>query len=88
MPSGHRHVSKLPISEVNDSFDHLGRCYLKGRAGDAANAILSAAGYNFRRILAWLRGLLCQILVAILRLGISQSALNPASSWTTNFMDD
>jgi hypothetical protein len=52
------------------------------------NAILSAAGYNFRRILAWPRGLLCQILVAILRLGISQSALNPASSWTTNLMDD
>ena len=37
---------------------HLGRCYLKGRAGDAANAILSAIGYNFRRILAWLRALL------------------------------
>ena len=34
---------------------HLGRCYLKGRAGDAANAILTAVGYNFRRILAWLR---------------------------------
>jgi IS5 family transposase len=31
---------------------HLGRCYPKGRAGDAANAILSAVGYNFRRILA------------------------------------
>ena len=31
---------------------HLGRCYLKGRAGDAANVILSAAGQNFRRILA------------------------------------
>jgi transposase, IS5 family len=36
---------------------HLGRCYLKGRAGDAANAILSAVGYNFRRVLAWLRAL-------------------------------
>jgi hypothetical protein len=56
---------------------HLGRCYLKGGAGDAANAILSAVGYNFRRILAW--DLLCQILFAILRLLISQSALNPAS---------
>ena len=40
---------------------HLGRCYLKGRAGDAANAILTAVGYNFRRILAWLRALLRQI---------------------------
>ena len=41
---------------------HLGRCYLKGQAGDAANAILTAAGYNFRRILAWLRILLRLIL--------------------------
>ena len=41
---------------------HLGRCHLKGRAGDAANAVLSAVGYNFRRILAWLRVLLCLIL--------------------------
>ena len=34
---------------------HLGRCYLKGRDGDAANAILTAVGYNFRLLLAWLR---------------------------------
>ena len=34
---------------------HLGRCYLKGRAGDAAIVILSVVGHNFRRILAWLR---------------------------------
>ena len=31
---------------------HVGRCYLKGRAGDGANAILYAGEYNFRRILA------------------------------------
>jgi transposase, IS5 family len=42
---------------------HLGRCYLKGRAGDAANAILTAVGYNFRLVLAWLRALLCLILM-------------------------
>jgi IS5 family transposase len=58
---------------------HLGRCYLKGRAGDAANAILSAIGYNFRRILAWLRALLRQILIAILGLLICRSTLIPAS---------
>jgi len=45
---------------------HLGRCHLKGRAGDAANAILSAVGYNFRLILAWLRALLRLILVVFL----------------------
>jgi IS5 family transposase len=37
---------------------HLGRCYLKGTAGDAANAILTAVGHNFRLVLAWLRVLL------------------------------
>ena len=57
---------------------HLGRCYLKGRAGDAANAILSAIGYNFRRILAWLRLLLRLIMIAILRVFIIRSALNRA----------
>jgi hypothetical protein len=25
---------------------HLGRCYLKGRDGDAANTILTAVGYT------------------------------------------
>ena len=57
---------------------HLGRCYLKGLAGDAANAILSAIGYNFRRILAWLRALLRLFMIAILRLLISRSPLIPA----------
>lgn len=45
---------------------HLGRNYLKGRAGDAANAILSAIGHNFRLILAWLRMLLHLFLAALL----------------------
>jgi IS5 family transposase len=57
---------------------HLGRCYLKGRAGDAANAVLSAVGYNFRRILAWRRDLLRLFLIALLRGFIIRSALNPA----------
>ena len=56
----------------------LGRCYLKGRAGKAANAVLTAVGYNFRRILAWLRALLRQILIAILRAFIIRSSINPA----------
>jgi len=36
----------------------MGRCHLAHAAGDAANAVLAAAGYNFRRLLAWLRALL------------------------------
>jgi IS5 family transposase len=45
---------------------HLGRCYLKGTAGDAANAIPAAIGHNLRLVFAWLRILLCLIL-AVLR---------------------
>ena len=58
---------------------HLGRCYLKGHAGDAANAILTAAGYNFRRILAWLSSLLRLILSALIAALPPQPTLNPAS---------
>ena len=67
-----------PVIGHMKSEGHLGRCYLKGRAGDAANAILTAVGYNFRRVLAWLRALLRQFLIEILRAFIIRSALNPA----------
>jgi IS5 family transposase len=57
---------------------HLGRCYLKGRDGDAANAILTAVGYNFRLLLAWLSALLRLILIVIRRGVPIQSALRSA----------
>ena len=43
----------------------MGRNYLNGSAGDANNAVLAAAGYNFRRLLAWLRAFL-RLLLAML----------------------
>jgi IS5 family transposase len=43
----------------------MGRNYLAGPEGDAANAVLAAAGYNFRRLLEWLRLLLCLFLAAL-----------------------
>jgi IS5 family transposase len=57
---------------------HLGRCYLKGRAGDAANAILTAVGYNLRLLLAWLRALLRLILIVIRRSAPIQSVRSSA----------
>ena len=33
------------------------RNFLIGTQGDAANAVLAAVGYNFARLLAWLRAL-------------------------------
>jgi transposase, IS5 family len=57
---------------------HLGRCFLKGRAGDSAKAILSAVGYNFRRIFAWLRMLLRLFLIILFADLANHSVLNPA----------
>jgi len=46
--------------------DHrMNRNYLKGRAGDCANAVLAAAGYNFALLLPWLKELL-RVLFAVL----------------------
>ena len=33
----------------------MGRNYLAHRAGDAVNAVLAAAGYNFHLLLRWLQ---------------------------------
>jgi IS5 family transposase len=54
----------------------MGRNYLAGRAGDAANAVLAAAGYNFRRLIAWLKLLWC--LVWALLLLQPQTAYRPS----------
>src|SRR3984957_19791678 len=52
----------------------MGRNYLWFRRGDANNAVLAAAGYNFRRLIRWLRILLRQILSALL----AETVINPA----------
>ena len=44
----------------------MDRNYLWYRRGDAANAVLAATGYNFRRLIRWLRLLLRQILIALI----------------------
>jgi IS5 family transposase len=46
----------------------MGRNYLAHAEGDAANAVLAAAGYNFRRLLSWLARLafLLSVLLAAL----------------------
>jgi IS5 family transposase len=43
----------------------MGRNYLWFRRGDATNAVLAAVGYNFRRLIRWLRLLLRTILAAL-----------------------
>src|SRR5215467_4586028 len=58
---------------------HLGRCYLKGRDGDAANVILTAVGHNLRLVLAWLSALPRLIVLALLQAFATPSALKSAS---------
>ena len=54
--------------------DHrMGRNYLAAAHGDAANAVLAAAGYNFRRILAWLELWLSAFLFAMARPATSRN---------------
>jgi hypothetical protein len=57
----------------------LGRCYLKGRSGTTANVILSAAGHNFRCILAWIGDFWCLILSALIAAFTVQPTLKSAS---------
>src|SRR4051794_14414831 len=60
-------------SAVEPTIGHLknehrmGRNHLAGRAGDATNAVLAAAGYNFRLLLRWLALLLHFVLAALTR---------------------
>ena len=44
----------------------MGRNYLAHRSGDATNAVLAGAGYNFRLLILWLRLLLAKILTAFI----------------------
>jgi IS5 family transposase len=52
----------------------MGRNYLWFRHGDANNVVLAAVGYNFRRLIRWLRLLWRQILSALL----AEPLINPA----------
>ena len=54
-----------PVIGHTKSDHRMDRNYLKGSRGDAINAVLAAAGYNFRRLLAWLRLLKRLALAAI-----------------------
>ena len=54
-----------PVIGHSKAEHRMGRNYLAGTHGDAANAVLAAAGYNFRRLLDWLALLLSAILAAL-----------------------
>lgn len=54
-----------PVIGHVKSEHRMGRNYLWHRQGDAINAVLAAAGYNFRLLIRWLRLLLFRFLTAL-----------------------
>lgn len=60
-----RRAAVEPVIGHTKEEHRLGRNYLAGRHGDANNAVLAAAGYNFRRLIRWLRDLLRLILAML-----------------------
>ena len=64
--------------------DHrMGRNFLIGTDGDAANAVLAAVGYNFARLLSWLRGLwhaLATCLAVLMPIAAASPRTSPASA--------
>lgn len=64
-----RRAAVEPVIGHLKSDHRRGRNVLIGRHGDAANAVLAAIGYNFRRLAAWLRQLLRALLPVLAMLG-------------------
>jgi transposase, IS5 family len=56
-----------PVIGHLKSGHRMGRNYLWHRQGDAINAVLAAAGYNFSLLLRWLKLLLFRLLIIMIR---------------------
>ncbi|WP_024316136.1 transposase, partial [Rhizobium favelukesii] len=54
-----------PVIGHLKSEHRMDRNYLAGEQGDAVNAVLAAAGYNFSLLLRWFRQLLCLVAALI-----------------------
>ena len=60
-----RRAAVEPVIGHLKSDHRMDRNYLIGAHGDAANAVLAAVGYNFRRLLNWLREFLCALVTLL-----------------------
>jgi Transposase DDE domain len=64
-----RRATVEPVIGHIKSDHRMDRNFLIGSHGDAANAVLAAVGYNFRRLVAWLKRLLCVLLMVFVTVG-------------------
>ena len=77
-----------PVIGHLKSEHRMGRNYLWHRQGDAINAVLAAAGYNFRRLIRWLSLLLSQILARTQPRTPAHPELNLSSSPTSLLLEN
>ena len=59
----------------------MDRNYLAGPHGDAINAVLAAAGYNFSLLLNWFRQLLCLLGAMLLAFRPRRQAISASSPY-------
>ncbi|MEJ2122862.1 MAG: transposase, partial [Alphaproteobacteria bacterium] len=62
-----RRAAVEPVIGHMKAEHRMERNYLKGRDGDRANAVLTAAGYNFSLLLRWFEALLRALIQLLLR---------------------
>jgi transposase, IS5 family len=74
-----RRAAVEPVIGHLKSDHRMDRNFLIGSHGDAANAVLAAVGYNFRRLAAWLRQLL-RAMLPVLALLVLEIESKPATA--------
>jgi transposase, IS5 family len=72
-----RRAAVEPVIGHMKNEHRMDRNYLAGSPGDAHNAILAAIGYNFARLLAWLRQLLRVLILAVLAIAPPAPPIRP-----------
>jgi IS5 family transposase len=60
-----RRAAVEPVIGHMKSDHRMGRCFLKGLLGDAVNAVLAAAGMNFRKLLRFVFALIIRLVCAV-----------------------
>ncbi len=75
-----RRAAIEPVIGHMKSDGHLGRNFLLGTEGDAANLVLAAAGHNLRLLRAWLAWLLALLLSLLLAANQTDLARPPRSA--------
>jgi IS5 family transposase len=73
-----RRAAVEPVIGHLKSDHRMDRNYLKDREGDRINAVLAAAGYNFKLLLRWLARILCAWLRSIVR---ATTELSGSAGW-------